>query len=73
MKYLGMMLDENLTFNDHVDYLYIRAVEKLAILRKVRNFVDPNTSILLYKSLVLSYFDYCDISIIAATVYNSKI
>ncbi len=61
MKYLGMMLDQHLTFDDHVEYLHGKAVKKLGILRRSRNFLDKNTSVLLYKSLVLPHFDYCDI------------
>ncbi len=55
------MLDQNLTFDDHIEYLHGKAVNKLGILRKSRNFLDQNTSVLLYKSLVLPQFDYCDI------------
>ena len=60
MKYLGMMLDDQLTFEEHIDYIQSKTVQKLGILRKSRDFLDRNTSILLYKSLVLPHFDYCD-------------
>ena len=64
MKYLGMILDDRLTFDDHIDYICNKAVKKLGILRKAQNFLDLDTSVLLYKSLVLPQFDYCD------TVYS---
>ncbi len=64
IKYLGMILDEQLSFEEHIDYLVSKSVKELGILRKSREFLDQNTSLLLYKSLVLPHFDYCD------TVYD---
>ena len=61
MKYLGMMLDEKLIFNNHIEFLYGKAVNKLGILRKSRNCLDQKTSIPLYKSLVLPPFEYWDL------------
>ena len=60
-KYLGLFLDDKLTFNSHVDYIHSKAVKKLGIIRKARNFLDRSPSIILYKSLVLPHLDYCDI------------
>ena len=36
MKYLGMILDESLTFNEHVNQTYTKASQKLGILRRSR-------------------------------------
>ena len=47
-KYLGVILDEYLTFNAHVDYVVHKASGKLGILRKSREFIDRKTSLLLY-------------------------
>ncbi len=70
MKYLGMILDEKLNFDEHVDYICNKAVNKLGILRKARDFLDLETSVLLYKSLVLPHFDYCDIVYASTSVTN---
>ena len=60
-KYLGVLLDEFLSFNEHIDYLLNKANKKLGILRKVRKCLNKSLSLTLYKSLVLPHFDYCDI------------
>ncbi len=64
IKYLGMILDEQLNFEEHIDYLISKTVNKLGILRKSREFLDQKTSLLLYKSLVLhalfcSFCNFC--------------
>ena len=33
-KYLGVVLDESLTFNDHIDFVINKASKKLGIIRK---------------------------------------
>ena len=55
---LGILLDEHLTFNDHVDFVINKTSKKLGILRKSREYLDHKTSVLLYKSLVLPHMDY---------------
>ena len=59
-----MILNEHLKFEEHIDYLVSKTVQKLGILHKSRDFLDCKTSLLLYKSLVLLQFVYCD------TVYD---
>ena len=61
IKYLGVILDDILSFDQHVDYMHSKAVKKLGIVRKAREFLDLGTSVQLYKSLVLPHIDYCDL------------
>ena len=60
MKYLGVFLDEYLSFSEHISEICCKSSKKLGILRKSREFLDQKTSLLLYKSLVVPYLDYCD-------------
>ncbi len=57
MKYLGMILDESLTFDEHIAQIYAKSSQKLGILRRSRDYLDTNTSLMLYKSLVLPHLD----------------
>ena len=59
-KYLGIILDETLSFEPHINYVYNKASRKLRALRKVRECMDQEISLKLFKSLVLPHFDYCD-------------
>ncbi len=61
MKYLGVFLDESLTFDSHIAKIHTKAVNKLGILRKSRQFLDQKTSLLLYQSLILPQITYCDV------------
>ena len=36
MKYLGIILDHNLTFNQHIEYLGKKSTQKLGAIAKVR-------------------------------------
>ena len=70
MKYLGMILDEKLTFDEHINQTYTKASQKLGILRRSREYLDTTKSLTLYKSLVLPHLDYCDIVYMCTTVQN---
>ena len=59
-KYLGIYLDETLSFDKHISYIYNKACSKLGAIHKLRMNVDQSTALRLYKSLVLPHFDYCD-------------
>ena len=61
MKYLGVILDEKLDFNKHVEIMHSKAVNKLGILRRSRDFLDRKSSLTLYQSLILPQLSYCDI------------
>ncbi len=66
-KYLGVILDEMLTFDAHIAYIHNKASKKMGAIRKVRQCVDENTALRLYKSLILPHFDYCDTVYMTAT------
>ncbi len=61
MKYLGVILDDALSFDPHVEYIHSKAVKKLGVVQKARDFLDLGASVQLYKSLVLPHLDYCDL------------
>ncbi len=59
-KYLGVMLDKFLNFDVHAEYISKKISQRLASLARSRKFMTPATSLQLYKSLIVSLFDYCD-------------
>ena len=58
-KCLGIIIDENLLWHDHVDSICKKVFAGLAVLRRIRPFIDDNSLKLLYMSLVQSQMDYC--------------
>jgi len=60
IKDLGVMVDEKLTFHEHINEKINTAFKMLGIIN--RNFIDldSKTFLLLYKSLVRSYLEYAN-------------
>ena len=54
VKYLGIMLDPKLSFNIHAEYIRKKCVGRLKMLGRTRGFVDQETSLQLYKSLIVT-------------------
>lgn len=64
-KFLGIIIDENLSFHSHIDYISKRAYRGINILRCLAGTFwgsDPKTLSMLYKSIVRSHFDYSSLA-----------
>ena len=60
-KYLGITLDSGLNFNMQIQQTMKKVSHKLYILSKIRQFLTVKSAILIYKTMILPYFDYGDI------------
>lgn len=60
VKSLGIIIDRELRFTDHVTFLLKKAYSKLKLLFNYRHMFDIKTKTLLCESLVLSHFNYSD-------------
>ena len=65
-----MILDDHLSFDEHITYIHNKATKKLGILYKSKDYLDRSTKILLYKSLILPHLDYCDTVYMTTTETN---
>ena len=72
MKYLGVHLDEHLTFNNHISITHGKAVGKLWLLRRSREFLDEKSALTLYQSLLLPQSTYCDLVYETTTKANTE-
>jgi hypothetical protein len=59
IKYLGIIIDDKLTFNSHMKYIQRKLYYKLAMMRRISGKLNAHTKIMLYNSLVAPHFDYC--------------
>ena len=59
-KYLGVILDRSLTFDDHVAYLRHKIFPRLKTLGRIRQYISQKLAVQLYKRLILPDFDYAD-------------
>ena len=60
-KYLGLILDEHLTYNKHIKEMTKQITHKLYLLSKIRRYITQEASINIFKTMVLSVIEYCDI------------
>ena len=60
-KYLGFNLDQTLNFRMHVNTVIQVVSRKMYVFGKLRQFMSDKSASDVYKSMILPYFDYCDI------------
>ena len=61
VKLLGIHLDENMDFNNHISHIARKATGQLNCLKRIAYGLQIPVKLLLYKSFVMSYFSYCPV------------
>lgn len=56
--YLGMVLDNRLTFQQHYYNLAKKLAHKIHLLSRIRCFMDKRTALTIYKTHLLSFMEY---------------
>ena len=59
IKYLGVTIDKNLTWNDHINNLVSKVSPKIALLRKLKYKLSTEHLNTVYLSIIQPHFDYC--------------
>ena len=57
-KYLGVILDNKLSWSQHINYLVTKLSQVAGILYKVRSLLPLKSRIMIYNSLASSYLNY---------------
>ena len=60
-KYLGIVINNRLTWQDHVDQMFSKINKKLGLLKRIRYCLPLDARLLFFNSYVLPLFDYADI------------
>ena len=60
-KYLGLFIDEELTWKNHVKHVCQKISKACGIISKIRHCVDLKTMKIIYYALAYSYLRYCNI------------
>ena len=60
-KSLGILIDENLNWNDQIDNISKKASKGIGILRRAKKYISQQSLLTIYQSLVQPYFDYCSL------------
>ena len=60
-KYLGLILDNKLTFSKHIDEKISLANRGIAVIRRLYHYLPRKSLIQIYKSFIGLHLDYCDV------------
>lgn len=58
-KYLGVMLDEKLSFKANIDYVCKKVAKKVGVLSRLARNLTFGARMSIYKSVIAPHFDYC--------------
>ena len=62
IKFLGVLLDENLNWKEHIKYTENKIAKNLGLLYKARSFLERNALAALYYSYIQTYINYANIA-----------
>ena len=71
-KYLGVVLNDTLTWSDHVDMVCGKVNRNLNLLHRLSWFLPSSLLLIYLKSYVLPHFDYCDVVWSSCTQEESR-
>lgn len=58
IKYLGIMIDNKLSFVNHCDYMLKKIGKKTSFLNRIGNKITPYVREIVYKSIIAPHFEY---------------
>ena len=61
-KILGVFVDQNLTWSDHIRHLSKKITSSIWLLSKVKKFLSQEHRILFYKSYIQPHIDFCRVA-----------
>ena len=60
-KSLGLIIDNRLSWSNHVNDLCKKVTSAIGALRRIRPLISQSTAVLIYNSLIQPHFDYCSL------------
>ena len=60
-KHLGLILDQKLTFNQHLKEKFSKATKGIGVLRKLSHYLPRSSLVTIYKSFIRPHLDYGDV------------
>ena len=72
IKFLGVLLDENLSWKDHIKYIENKVAKNIGLLYRVKQFLDKNSLLTLYYSYIHTYMNYANLPWVSTNRTNLK-
>ena len=60
-KHLGLVLDSELTFNEHINHILSKVNKSIGLLCKFQSVLPRSSLLTIYKTFIRSHFDYADV------------
>ena len=60
-KYLDVIINETLSWSDHIEYVQNKVSQRLSLLRRIESLLPRKTREISVKSMVIPILDYADI------------
>lgn len=57
-KFLGVIIDQNISWTSHIDYICEKASKSIGILYKIKDYIPKRCLISIYNALILPFFSY---------------
>ena len=61
LAYLGIVINEKLSWTDHIEFVRKKVNQRLGVLRRIKHFLPFYARNLFVSTMVLPFLDYCDI------------
>ena len=62
MKFLGVLLDDNLSWKERIKYLENKLAENIRLMYRAKPFLDKESLLALYYSYIHSYVNYASLA-----------
>ena len=72
LKFLGVLLDENLCWKEHIKYIESKIAKNFGLLYKTKPYIDKHSLLSLYHSYIHFYINYGNIAWGSTTRTNLK-
>ena len=63
IKFLDVLLDENLSWNDHIKYIENQVAKNVSLLHRAKLFLEKNLLLTIYYSYIHTYLNYANLSL----------
>ena len=71
-KYLGVNLDQTLNYKHHAENILNLIIHKLYVFSKITRYLNVESALAIYKTMILPYLDCSDIIYMAAKILEIK-
>ena len=62
IRFLGVLIDDKLKFNVHINEIAVKISKNIGILYKLRQYVPNSTLLAVYRSIIECYLSYCNLA-----------